>query len=470
MSDVESMTTVPSCPVLHIVFVSCPGVGHLRPLLAFAREMVTARPEVVASVFGIWTPMQKEKLVEEPVPPRVHFHAIMDSESRPHFDPYYEAHASTFVSEMISFIDEKQLPPPSCLVFDMFVGWSTALAQVYNIPAYLFMACSLRAYAVLSSLTPKDAMGMQPGELIKLTNEETVNATDIRSLCPADLSKCWEKWRGAQGVLVNDIEAFSSRELVERMRKQGTHTPQEIYHVGPVGLSGRHLSQSGSSVVDPAVKWLDSQKPNSVIFVALGSWCELPVQDVCELAFALESLKHPVLWAYRGRKADVNTDVWISNRPTETLVEEDGLPQGFRLSLNESQFRIAEWVNQVQVLQHPAVALFVTHCGWNSTLEALTLLGKPLALLPIGAEQGLNAHELATKWRVGKRLWGCDSERKLCRSQVKADLEEILNSSEFASNATKMRSFVQDANAHEASSPRSLDAFINNLQLQSSGR
>eukprot|EP01057_Protomagalhaensia_wolfi_P004894 Protomagalhaensia_wolfi_Nauph_80__4893@NODE_513_length_2405_cov_120_692730_g382_i0_p1_GENE_NODE_513_length_2405_cov_120_692730_g382_i0NODE_513_length_2405_cov_120_692730_g382_i0_p1_ORF_typecomplete_len488_score77_20UDPGT/PF00201_18/1_1e37Glyco_tran_28_C/PF04101_16/1_6e05_NODE_513_length_2405_cov_120_692730_g382_i09402334 len=463
------MTTVASCPVLHIVLVSCPGMGHIRPLLAFAREMVAAREEVVASVFGILTATQSEKLAEEPVPPRVHFHAIMDSQFRPAFDPYYEAHASVFVSEMISFIDENQLPPPRCLVFDMFVGWSTAFAQVYDIPAYLFMACSLRAYAVLSSLTPKDVVGLQSGELIQLTNEETVMAQDIRSLCPADFTICWEKWHGAQGVLVNDIEAFSSRELVQRVSKQGTKMPQEIYHVGPVGLSVGDKALSRYVSQDPALTWLDSQEPNSVIFVALGSWCELPVQDACELALALASLNRPVLWAYRGRRADVNTDLWISNRPTETLVEDDGLPQGFRSSLDKSKFRIVEWVNQVKVLQHPAVALFVTHCGWNSTLEALALLGKPLALLPVGAEQGLNAHELATKWRVGKRLWGCDSQRKLCRHQIKKDLEEILGSLEFASNATKMRALVQDANAHDGSSPRNLHAFINNLQLQSSG-
>ncbi|KAF8650103.1 hypothetical protein HU200_064077 [Digitaria exilis] len=41
---------------------------------------------------------------------------------------------------------------------------------------------------------------------------------------------------------------------------------------------------------------------------------------------------------------------------------------------------------QVDVLGHPATAEFVTHCGWNSTLEAITA-GVPMLCWPLYAEQ-----------------------------------------------------------------------------------
>lgn len=56
------------------------------------------------------------------------------------------------------------------------------------------------------------------------------------------------------------------------------------------------------------------------------------------------------------------------------------------------------WAPQEKILAHASVGGFLSHCGWNSTLEALWA-GKPIAAWPLAVEQRLNARLLLiTEW------------------------------------------------------------------------
>ena len=57
------------------------------------------------------------------------------------------------------------------------------------------------------------------------------------------------------------------------------------------------------------------------------------------------------------------------------------------------------------MLQHEAVGVFLTHSGWNSTLESLCA-GVPMLSWPFFAEQQTNCRYKRTEWGVGMEIGG----------------------------------------------------------------
>ncbi|XP_073294293.1 UDP-glycosyltransferase 87A2-like [Primulina huaijiensis] len=80
---------------------------------------------------------------------------------------------------------------------------------------------------------------------------------------------------------------------------------------------------------------------------------------------------------------------------------------------NETNYRLqeicgdnglfVEWCDQVSVLCHPRVGWFWSHCGWNSTKEAV-LAAVLLLAFPIVMDQLLNANMIIEDWRIGWRV------------------------------------------------------------------
>eukprot|EP01054_Gregarina_sp_Poly1_P005439 Gregarina_sp_Poly_1__5438@NODE_2874_length_1608_cov_1459_152498_g1815_i0_p1_GENE_NODE_2874_length_1608_cov_1459_152498_g1815_i0NODE_2874_length_1608_cov_1459_152498_g1815_i0_p1_ORF_typecomplete_len454_score50_45UDPGT/PF00201_18/9_1e41Glyco_tran_28_C/PF04101_16/1_9e03Glyco_tran_28_C/PF04101_16/0_006_NODE_2874_length_1608_cov_1459_152498_g1815_i01141475 len=450
---------------LHIALVSCPGIGHVGPLLAFGSELVAAQQDTIATIFGLLPEDQVSKVPTSQLPSKVRFHAIRIPAMLLPFDPYYEEHAKDFVSDMMAYIDSNHLPKPSCHIYDMFVGWSSLLAENYSIPTFLFMPCSMRAFGTFLSIDMKQLLKAPPDFEVKISEVESIPRSDVVSGVSDGLWKFFERcmvhWRASDGILINDVEELSSKELLERMARLATRKPRlDLFNIGPVGLGkcGNLVNKS-----DECIEWLDTHPKESVVYVALGSWCELPAQDYCELAHALKALDAPVLWAHRPPSGMVKKDLMVSYREREEEVGEDSLPINFGSEMNPAKFKIVAWVDQKAVLRHPSVRMFVSHCGWNSTLEAVTLMGKPVAALPVGAEQGLNAHELAVRWKVGKRLWSCEPTRKLQRNEVLKDIQETMNSPAFKENAAAIHDIVCRAASPSGSSPRNLARFFKSL-------
>lgn len=62
-----------------------------------------------------------------------------------------------------------------------------------------------------------------------------------------------------------------------------------------------------------------------------------------------------------------------------------------------------EWAPQLQILAHPAIRGFLTHCGWNSALESMCM-GVPMIAMPIQAEQMMNATLIDKNLGIGLRI------------------------------------------------------------------
>ncbi|KAF3961241.1 hypothetical protein CMV_014118 [Castanea mollissima] len=128
-----------------------------------------------------------------------------------------------------------------------------------------------------------------------------------------------------------------------------------IIHVGPLLLGNELGNHAGSFWPQDStcLSWLDKQPMGSVIYVAFGSLATLSQQQFDEVALGLELLVKPFLWVVRSDITD--------GALAEFLLV-------FRTRLNDHGI-IVEWAPQEKVLDHPSIACFLSHCGWNSTLE-----------------------------------------------------------------------------------------------------
>ncbi|KAB2094401.1 hypothetical protein ES319_A02G155600v1 [Gossypium barbadense] len=106
-----------------------------------------------------------------------------------------------------------------------------------------------------------------------------------------------------------------------------------------------------------------------------------------EFAWGLANSKHPFLWIVRPDV--VMGDSAILDLEFLKEIKERGL--------------IISWCNQYEVLSHPSVGVFLTHCGWNSTVETISG-GVPVICWPFFADQQTNCRYACTHWGIGMEV------------------------------------------------------------------
>ncbi|KAL6136151.1 hypothetical protein ACLB2K_061452 [Fragaria x ananassa] len=161
------------------------------------------------------------------------------------------------------------------------------------------------------------------------------------------------------------------------------------------------------------LKWLDKQKPDSVVYVNYGSVTMMTNQHLREFAWGLANSKHHFLWIVR---------------PDVVKGDSVVLPEDFLKEIKDRGY-IASWCPQEQVLAHPSVGVFLTHCGWNSTIETISE-GVPVICWPFFSEQQTNCRFACTEWGIGMEV----------NNDVKRDeIEELVKEMLVGEKGRKMR-------------------------------
>ncbi|KAH7294231.1 hypothetical protein KP509_28G061900 [Ceratopteris richardii] len=221
-------------------------------------------------------------------------------------------------------------------------------------------------------------------------NEDEKNAAEVH-VSNMRIKK-YEEYRDSSesdwilGNFIRELEASALSEIPPHFKH-----PTMVGPILPV-----NVLQRTSTKEDTCLHWLNAQKPKSVLYVSLGSVATVKKDQLQELALGLGAAGLATLWVVR-----------------EDLTGEKGtsLPEGF-LQRTQERIRIVSWSPQLLVLSHGAVGGFLTHCGWNSIIEALSM-SVPLLAWPQLGDQYMNAEVSVTKWGAGLKL--NNFEKKLVR-------------------------------------------------------
>jgi hypothetical protein len=202
------------------------------------------------------------------------------------------------------------------------------------------------------------------------------------------MTNTWKRNTETMGVLVNTFESLESRavrSLRDPLCVPGRILPP-IYCVGPLVGEGAK-DDDGGGARNECLSWLDSQPDRSVVFLCFGSKGTLSADQLKETAFGLEKSGQRFLWPVRTPAGSHGAKKYLEVRSEPDL---DALmPEGFLERTKDRGLVVKSWVPQVEVLRHRATGAFVTHCGWNSVLEAVSA-GVPMLCWPLEAEQKMN--------------------------------------------------------------------------------
>ncbi|KAL3741914.1 hypothetical protein ACJRO7_017400 [Eucalyptus globulus] len=167
--------------------------------------------------------------------------------------------------------------------------------------------------------------------------------------------------------------------------------------------------------------WLDSQSPQTVVYISFGSGTltNLTPDEITALAEALESTQTPFLWSLNDQ------------------LKARCLPRGFE-ERTSSLGRIVPWTPQREVLSHPACGAFVMQCGHNSVFESVAG-GVPMICRPVAADQMLTARAVEEVWEIGIGVEG----RAITKSRMVKALEVVLRSEEGKVMRKKVGEFRQ---------------------------
>ncbi|KAK9085692.1 hypothetical protein Sjap_026103 [Stephania japonica] len=363
-------------------------------------------------------------------------------------------------------------PPITCIISDGVMSFTQDAAQQLGIPEVMFWttsACGFMGYLhyknlIETGVTPfKDENFLTNGCLESVIDSvpgmKGMRLRDIpsfiRTTDPNDIMLNYlyrESQRTSKGshIILNTFDALETN-VLQSMR---SFLPP-IHTIGPLHMLLREvhddrLDSLGSNLwrEDPeCIKWLDSKEPNSVVLVNFGSITVMSAEQMIEFAWGLANCKHPFMWVIR---------------PDLVKGEKAILPPEFTVETKDRSL-ITSWCPQEQVLGHPSVAGFLTHSGWNSTLDAICA-GVPVICWPFFAEQQTNCRYCCNGWDIGMEI-----DNNVKRDEVESLVRELMEGDEgkqMKRNAEEWKKKAMEATRSGGSSFVNFDRLVNDVLLQ----
>ncbi|KAF5784095.1 putative UDP-glucuronosyl/UDP-glucosyltransferase, UDP-glycosyltransferase family [Helianthus annuus] len=293
-------------------------------------------------------------------------------------------------------------PPPSCIISDGCFPWTNDVAKRLNIPRVVFYGPGCFAFLCVHIVTSTNILDeidsdseyfVMPGlpDQIEVTKPQasTWGRGDTKESTQV-FERMVEAEKDALGIVVNSFEELEPKYVKELSKVKA----KRVWCVGPVSLCNKSFqdrAERGNKIainMQDCLKWLDAKESGSVIYVCLGSLSYASTEQAIELGLGLESSNIPFLWFIR--------------QPSEEF-EEWLFKEGYEERIKGKGLMVRGWAPQILILSHQAIGGFVTHCGWNSSLEGISA-GIPMVTWPQFGEQFLNERFIINVLKIGVRI------------------------------------------------------------------
>ncbi|KAF7951431.1 hypothetical protein EAE96_006741 [Botrytis aclada] len=485
-----------------IFVVTGGGQGHLHPCIELCTRL-TARNFTTTLVVpdrGIETPFEPPWSVPATLPqsfiqnPLTSFLYITPSSPFPVvFDQFRQEAIIQLIFRLTEHITSDSTPPIICAIVDIQMGWTKDIFATFNIPIVSFVTFGACAASMMSCVIKLKAAAekLEPGNQRKaiegLPVEVSITPEDYRrfdreifaGLAPPedlefDRSAFFEPpepgnlppWfiaiNGTIGIMYNTWEQLEKPFLDYITAELRFYMPDwnvPIWDVGPLLpetywqfandnslIRGRQPQRLSNRSEEEVLAWLDSKAQDEVLYIAFGSDVGPEMIEYSHIAKALEQSYISFIWVIPPLAGIPKA----SRKPGGFYPEDPALKVGTRGLV------IYGWAPQLLILSHVSTGGFLSHCGWNSTVEAIGR-GVPFLTWPIRGDQFFNSKLVVDCLGIGYRV-AEDMEEGVLEEDIKMGIEKLMGDRQMRERAREWRGKLR--NGFPVSSDWSLNSFM----------
>ncbi|XP_023887463.1 mogroside IE synthase [Quercus suber] len=441
---------------IHILVIPYSLQGHINPMLQFSKRLASKGPRVT-----FISTSRISKSIQAHESSSINFETISDGSEEVQDLEIIDEKVKRFnsqVSQNLPKLIEKHNSskyPPKFLAYDSILPWALNVARQSGLDGAPFFTQScvvnnIYYHAHQGTLQ----MPLEEASSTSLPSMPSLGINDMPSIF-CDM----ESYPGELNIVVSQFSNFQEANWLlchtfDELEDEVINWMTSRWHFKTIGPAipsiyldkrleddkeyGLNLFKPN---MDTCMKWLDTKKIGSVVYISFGSMAALGEEQMVEITSCLKNSNCYFLWVVRESK-------WKK------------LPGNFLQEIVEKGL-VVSWCPQLEVLAHKAIGCFMTHCGWNSTLEALSL-GVPMIAMPQWMDQTTNAKYIMDMWKVGVRI-KVDEKGIVTKEEIELCIREVIGGDrgkEMKRNLMKWMELAKEAVDKDGSSDKNIDEFV----------